>query len=41
MVGAEKAPAGVKAAHVRHAIKQLETHLQDKKKEQRQPRPRR
>jgi uncharacterized protein (DUF1684 family) len=41
MVGAKKPPAGVKAAHVRHAIKQLETHLQDKKRPERKPRARR
>ena len=41
MVGANKPPAGVQAAHVRHAIKQLETHLQGKKKGARQPRVRR
>jgi hypothetical protein len=34
----KKPPAGVKAAHVRHAIKQLETHLQGKKKNGRQRR---
>ena len=28
---AKKPPAGMKAAHVRHAIKQLEAHLQDRK----------
>jgi hypothetical protein len=31
MVEAKKPPADVKAAHVRHAIKQLETHLQNSK----------
>ena len=41
MVGANKPPAGVKAAHVRHAIKQLETHLQEKKRPERKPRARR
>jgi hypothetical protein len=41
MVGAKKPPAGVKVAHVRQAIKQLETHLQDKKKGKRRPRTRR
>jgi hypothetical protein len=43
MVGDEttKPPAGVKAAHVRHAIKQLETHLQGKKRHDRQRRARR
>ena len=41
MVGAKKPPAGVKAAHVRHAIKQLEAQLQDKKKPGRKPRARR
>jgi hypothetical protein len=41
MVGANKPPAGVKAAHVRHAIKQLETHLQEKKRPGRKPRARR
>jgi hypothetical protein len=41
MVGAKKPPAGVKATHVRHAIKQLETHLQDKKRPGRKPRARR
>jgi hypothetical protein len=41
MVGAKRPPAGVKAAHVRHAIKQLEAHLQGKKKPGRKPRARR
>ena len=41
MVGAKRPPAGVKAAHVRHAIKQLETHLQDKTRPGRKPRARR
>jgi hypothetical protein len=34
----KKPPTGVKAAHVRHAIKRLETHLQGKKKDGRQRR---
>jgi hypothetical protein len=37
MVAAKRPPAGVKAAHVRHAIKQLEAHLQGKKKDGRRP----
>jgi hypothetical protein len=41
MVGSKKPPAGVKAVHVRHAIEQLEAHLQDKKKTGRKPRARR
>ena len=41
MVGANEPPAGVKATHVRHAIKQLETHLQEKKRPGRKPRARR
>jgi hypothetical protein len=39
-VGANKPPAGVKAAHVRQSIKQLEAHLQGRKQGKRQPRVR-
>jgi hypothetical protein len=41
MVGANKPPAGVKAAHVRHAIEHLETHLQGGKEGKRRSRARR